>query len=209
MTKQEAHAILLECAHLYDDNLSGYNLLFLYQDGPHKVSAFEAAFYPGNFLHLTGAKLSATSRLNASTFLSACLSNRLRLTDWEFAADGTTPLKLKVLPYLMQRHLSARMLGIFNQQTMSLLTDKVVGSQNRGCMGFVMDDSGAYFAPNTVLNVDIRNITAHPQKRILLTLNKPIAASLYENIVYKAKGVILTADQLSNDLKARIPAVLL
>lgn len=205
MNKLEAHAIILDCAKMYQTNLAGYNIVFVFQDTPGKVSALTTAFYPGNYLHLTGAKLSGKIKMSASEFFDACINNQLRVSDWNFAEDGTTQLKLAVLPYLMQPHLSAKMLGGFNGRNLKLYTDKVVGSQNKGCMGFVMDGSEIYYAPNTVLNVDMRDITEAPQKRILVTLRKRIAESSYQEIVYKAKGVDLSKLSILTKLGVPLP----
>ena len=133
----------------------------------------------------------------ANEFYSACIDRRLKLSDFILASDGTTQLKLMVLPYLVKANLSANMISTFNQRTISLFTDKVVGSQSKGCMGFIEADTAPYYVPNTVLNADIRDITQHPQKRILATLSKNIKEEKYYIVTYKAKGI--------GDLDAKLP----
>lgn len=56
-TKQQALSIIVDCALKYEQNLSGRNLLFLLRSKELSVSSLEVAFYPYNFLHLTGVRV--------------------------------------------------------------------------------------------------------------------------------------------------------
>ena len=183
MTKDEALERILSCSTEYANNLSGRNLLFAYGGKDKKVNILETTFSASNYLHLTGVKFQSGHKINASFFFHMCIDRRLKLSDFEMAPDGTTTLKLSVLPFLVKPHLSAKMLGQFNQQSISLYTDKLVGSSNKGCMGFTKADSG-FYVPNTVLNVDIRDVTASPQMRILFTLSKHIRDEKYNSVEY-------------------------
>ena len=55
----------------------------------------------------------------------------------------------------------------------------------KGCMGFVKDKD--YYAPNTVLKEDIRNVTSSPQHRIVATFIKNISDDKYTELSYVAK----------------------
>ncbi len=81
-----------------------------------------------NFLHLTGLKVKkhkynadgientndSDDTISAKEFYEKCLAHRLSASDFEFARDGTTPLKLDVLPRLISKNLSATMIGDYN-----------------------------------------------------------------------------------------------
>ena len=56
----------------------------------------------------------------------------------------------------------------------------------RGGVGFVYDKDRDLYAPNTVLNDDIRKITGE-KMRIIASYRKNIKDSQYEECVYKAK----------------------
>lgn len=119
MTKKDALNIVFSCAISYKENLAGRSLLFVTADKHKVVRGLEVTFDSSNFLHMTGFKLS-NKEIGANNFLSMCCDKRLSETDFEFAADGTTEMKLRVLPDLVQKHLSAKMVGDYacdkNQQ---------------------------------------------------------------------------------------------
>lgn len=111
-TKQEALSIILECAKNYKENLVDRHILFICTDKHKKVHILEATFYSGNFLHLTGLQLT-DEKMSASDFFKHCIENNLSTNHFEFADDGTTDMKLAVLPLLMRSNLSANEIGDF------------------------------------------------------------------------------------------------
>ncbi len=68
-------------------------------------------------------------------------------------------------------------------------------------MGFVRDNQ--YYIPNTALKEDIRNVTIHPQKRILAIYRKPIKDQQYVELCYVAKG-ILPEKAVPADIKDKV-----
>ena len=68
-----------------------------------RTSAFETAFHDYNYQHLTG--LETTQTLSAQLFYQACLNRRLSVNDFEFHPNGTSEMKLAVLPLLVNKHL--------------------------------------------------------------------------------------------------------
>lgn len=185
MTKNEALKIVYHCAAQYEKELSGKNLLFIYRDKQKQVYSLEVYFTAANFLHLTGFQV-RSQEITPKNFLQKCIDKRLTLNDFEFSQNGTTPLKLQVLPILMTKDLSANILGIFNNEEALLYTDKIVGNI-RGCIGFIPVNNGNY-VPNTVLNGDIRNFSNNPYQ-ILLTYRKRNTERHYYEIVHYAKGI--------------------
>ena len=106
-TKQQAISIITDCAVKYKENLDGYQLLFILKDKHKHISSLEVSFNPYNFLHLTGIKLA--DKTTATDFYERCLNHKLSPDDFSFAPDGTTQLKLEILPQLMVKNISAKM----------------------------------------------------------------------------------------------------
>lgn len=147
----------------------GKSLLFITTDKHKSVHCLEVTFDISNFLHMTGFKLRKPS-INARHFFNLCYDKRLTEADFEFSADGTTEMKMRVLPSLMKKNLSAKMLGDYNMSQPKLYTDKIAGSLS-ACMGFVRDGGEGRFVPNTVLEGDIRT-KVKAADRIIATYRK-------------------------------------
>ena len=191
-TKEEAISIVASCAKKYRDELAGRSLLFVCMDKHKHISCIEFTFDASNYLHLTGLKLKDTVdtngqiiKLSATDFYRKCLTHRLRADEFDFAEDGTTMLKLDVLPYVMNKSLSAGMIGDYNSANPKLYTEKLVGSV-KACVGFV--SSNQRYVPNTVLQVDIRDYTSNTV-RVIAVFRKLRGSETYEELTYKAKKV--------------------
>lgn len=157
-TKQQAISIVTSCAKKYQDNLVDKSLLFLCINKHKNLSCIEFTFDASNFLHLTGLKLRPTAdkdgtkrKPSALEFYNKCLDNKLSVKDFDFAADGTTELKLDVLPLVINKWLSADTIGDFNSPTPQLYTEKLAGGV-KACIGFVLTDS-----QNEVTNISTSN----------------------------------------------------
>ncbi|MEG2122716.1 MAG: PBECR4 domain-containing protein [Clostridium sp.] len=188
MNKCEAQKILFECAELYRNNLIDSNLLFICVDKYKNIDTLEVKFLTTGFMHLTGVK-SPKERVSAGAFFDKCINRRLALEEFEMAADGTTEMKLKILPMLFRKNLSASMIGDFAARTPVLVTEKLAGGV-KGCMGFVFDEKTGYYAPNTVLNIDIRTYVTN-QLRVVATFRKKKREVDYSEIVYASKKIDL------------------
>lgn len=187
MKKEEALKILFNSAQLYKENLVDNNFLFICMDKHKRTSALCIQFSTTGFLHLTGVKFNAGNRLRAGEFFDKCLKKRLSLNEFELSKDGTTEMKLQILPMLFSRNLSASMIGDFSARTPVLVTEKLAGGV-KGCMGFVYDHSTGFYVPNTVLNLDIRTYIKN-QLRIIATYRKKKTDETYDEIVYVAKKI--------------------
>lgn len=113
-TKEEAIRRVVSCAETYRDELNNRNLLFVCMDRHKKLSYFEVAFYNYNFTHLTGLRpcnqkfgnnVTSTDRLSAVVFYDRCISHKLSPDDFEFSDQGTTPLKLDALSFVIKKNL--------------------------------------------------------------------------------------------------------
>lgn len=138
-------------------------------------------------MHLTGLKsgLSSSSKLFANDFYKKCLEHKLSPEDFDFAEDGTTHLKLAVLPKLVCKNLHASIIGNYDSSKPLLYTERIVGNVN-ACMGFIMDKKNSEYVPNTVIQEDIRNITSSTVQ-VVAAYRKGINAKLYEEMTYKSK----------------------
>lgn len=206
MTKKEAMAVVFSCAAEYKENLVDHSLLFLCQDKHKRTYCLEVTFNTSNFQHLTGFKTEEPTKetelegqgpeieskpkkrkMNAAHFFELCIDHRLSENDFEFADDGTTPMKMHVLPSAVKKNLSANMVGYYNGNQPKLYTEQIAGSV-KGCVGFVKDKDIGRFVPNTLLEGDVRKKVTRPD-RILVTYRKKRDEELYSEIVYAAKKV--------------------
>ena len=191
-TKDEVIKKIRECAILYNKNLVGKNVLFI-TIGDNKPYYFETVFLPRNFLHFTGVKTS----LNSTLFFRSAVNNKLSIDDITISTDGTTELKLLVLPTLMNITKTARMVGNYDNSKSLLISDKFAGTVT-SAMGFVETDNG-YYIPNTVIKEDIRQITKRPQQKIAATFIKNQKDKKYTYLTYIAKGFTID-DNIFKDI---------
>ena len=183
-TKKEALAIVFAAADKYQENLIDHSLLFLCMDKHKNTYCVEVTFDGSNFQHLTGLETDPAS-ITPAHFFRLCLDRRLRETDFQFAENGAADWKLDVLPRVVQKNLSANMIGLYNQSQPLLFTERVAGSVS-ACMGFIRDRGVGRYIPNTVLKGDIRALV-HVPDRIIVTYRKAAVEEQYLEIVYAAK----------------------
>ena len=203
-TKEAALKIIVSCAEKYRQELDGRTFLFVTMDKHGRAGQIEFSFHGHNFLHLTGVRLVSSSGKIASAddFFHRCLSHRLSERDFDFSEDGSTVLKLDVLPMVVRRDLSANMIGDFDTGRPLLYTEKLAGSVC-ACMGFVYDVALNQYIPNTVLKEDIRNISRNT-KRVIAIFRKQIGAERYEELTYQAKKIDWDRVPLPEPLKTLI-----
>ena len=183
MTKEKALGIVHDCANEYKRNLAKKCLLFVTKRDD--TVFFEVVFLPQNFKHLTGI----ASKLSGLDFYNLAVKNRLSPNDIALADDGTTDLKLDVLPQLVRIHTTARMVGDYDQSKSLLVTDKIAGTVT-AAMGFIQT-KGMYL-PNTALKKDVRELTKSTiRHRVATIFSKPRHAKMYSNLTYIAKSLTL------------------
>lgn len=186
ITKREALSVVYQCAQKYKSELMNHSLLFICTDKHKSTYAIEVTFDASNFLHLTGFQ-TREQGISAGDFFRRCIDRRLSENDFDFAADGTTPLKLDVLPKLVSKNLSANMIGDYNGSQPKLYTEKLAGNV-MGCMGFKKDENTGRYVPNTVLKGHTDDFSCKPD-RIIVTYRKAASETQYTEIVYAAKKV--------------------
>ena len=197
-TKENAIRIVVSCAEAFQNELDGKSLLFIMVNKHKHASCIEFSFYGYNYLHLTGLKVKRMNNnseqdgagsgvVAANDFYHRCLKHKLSASDFEFAEDGTTHLKLDILPSVINKNLSANMIGDYDSLQPRLYTEKLAGNVH-GCIGFVVDKNSGQYVPNTVLKEDIRNCSSNA-RRIIAIYRKTSDAEKYKEITYLAKNV--------------------
>ena len=199
MRKDEAIRIITDCAKLYHANLENRNLLFIFGDN-NKFDFFESLFLPRHYMHLTGIKPLSRS-IRSSDFYNLCLKGQLPASFFTFQENGTTEMKLSVLSRIVNIHKTAKMVGDYDYTKSLLITEKIVGTVT-ACLGFVRD--GEYYAPNTILREDVRDVTIKPQSKVLAVLSKTINEKQYTFYTYLATGVSKDIAQTSDNLRFKI-----
>ena len=188
MQKKEAIAALHEAAIAYQENFENKSLLFVgYKPSSKEIMYAEASFFKTNFLHLTGVEILSNHSYAAKDFYDRCIAQRLSPNDFEFASDGTTELKLSILPKtLRNKSLNAKMIGDFNESGIYLYTEKLVGNSN-ACMGFIWNSTFGAYIPNTFLKIDIKKKVKIPFQ-VIAVYRKDADNPNYSEAVYFAKN---------------------
>lgn len=202
-TDAEVLKIIIESAKIYRDNLVDKNMIFISYNTANQVYDYiETVFHKRNFMHLTGVIIkpdkslqTSISRIGGSVdFYNLCIKNELKVSDFRQASDGTTPLKISVLPILMK--LTGNLMGDFNHSKNYLVTEKLIGNV-RGCLGFKR--VGSYYIPNTLLQGDIRNLT-YKANSVICVLEKSRFDRLYQKVRYiktaRTQKKIISGDEI-------------
>lgn len=179
LKKIDALKIIINCANLYKKNLVNKNFLIISKNEPFQY--WELRFEKKQFLHLTGIN----TKLSSNHFFSKATTGKLSVNDFELRKDGTTDLKLAVLPILMDFANSVRIIGNYFEDGSPRLYTEVLAGNIQGALGFVHDKK-SNLVPNTCLNFNIR---LHSNStRIVLMLSKALNEKEYLKIEYIAKN---------------------
>lgn len=188
---------LKECAFLYKLNLMNKQLLVV-SSCDKQISLVSIEFNKNNYKHLTGVVTS----LSANKFMDALLGDRLSFDDWDYRKDGTSQLKIRALPQMVNFHKSARMIGTYSGDRIYLKSDMCFGGVY--CyLGLVADKNNKNFSddiyvPNSLINGNIKEDTNN-QERILAIFRKNKKDIKYKELTYLAKDVDL--NQLKKYIK--------
>ncbi|MCL2819478.1 MAG: PBECR4 domain-containing protein, partial [Oscillospiraceae bacterium] len=188
-TFEEAKEILRIAAQAYKDNYINKNVLFV-AIRDEVISLYEVSFFAKNFMHLTGN----TKPMSSKYFFNLAKNGSLKKSDFTFANDGTTDMKLDVLLPLMNILYNAQMIGDYNNLHEWVVTDKMVGTVTIA-MGFKKDEEANCNVPCTALKTDVRTVSLKPVLPIKTILRKDRSEKLYSEVTRFAKGV--TSDQLA------------
>lgn len=176
--------ILNQCALKYRDELLDRNLLVMCSSIPkHQIFCHEFTFESGNFAHLTGCYDS--KRQAANQFYEKCVNQKLSHDDIRLASNGSSRQKLAVLPKILCKNLSAKMIGDY-AGTQPLLEADILTGDTCACIGFKYDKNGSgILHPNTVLQGNLSSYV-RDRARVIAVFRKGISEKLYEELTYKA-----------------------
>lgn len=175
--------IICTCAKLYEERLADKVLLVSFTTKFSETRHIEICFRRYHFLHLTGIKLD--KKHSANQFYNMCYKGKIDKSIFEGKGDGSTVLKLTVLAQIMRLTNNAKMIGIFNNKSLVLSCDQVIGSITV-CLG-IRKINDCYI-PITILKTDMRDIT-NDYNRIIAIFSKKIGNIKYNKLEYIAKGV--------------------
>lgn len=170
---------IINLAKLYKNNLVDKNFLIVSKTNDTPYKFWKLKFEKKQFAHLTGVKINISS----TYFYKKAISRSLSIKDFEPRIDGSTELKLEVLPMLMKFKDSIRMIGDYDDCSLKLYTEVLAGNV-QGALGFVTDDKSD-LVPNTCLKCNTK-LRSKPE-RIVLMISKKFYETEYSNIEYIAE----------------------
>lgn len=157
MISKSDYECIIRNAKLYKNNLSGSNVIFVYENRQTKEYEYcEVVFKASNFKHLTGINYLDNSNSGANHFILLAFNQRLNIQKCSYKADGTTQLKLRILSMIMNITKSARMIGTYNNSKLHISADKMCGS-TAATLAFVRNNKQE-LCPSSALQEDIRNL---------------------------------------------------
>lgn len=207
MIDKKDYAILLKCAEIYRNELLNTNLLFIYINRiTKKYEYIETTYLDRNFKHLTGIqylnknKNIADNSLDSAThFFNLAVCKRLDIKKCYYKFDGTTKLKLQILPMVMNVKKNARMIGDYNEGRMHIMADKMCGT-NSMTLAFINDRVYGY-CPSSSLCEDIRKMVTQYHS-ISAIFQKNMDVEKYDRLCFKNK--IFDFSDLPQNIKSKI-----
>lgn len=191
LDKREVLRQVVSAAKKYKENLLGRNYLIISKKKHMDFKYWELKFEKKQFAHLTGLE----TTLSSSHFYQKAIGGRLSVRDFNLREDGTTELKLEVLPLLMEFKDKIRVVGYFEDCSPRLMTDVLAGN-HQGALGFVKDEKDC-LVPNTCLKCDTRFRV--DSERIVMILSKKFEDKEYKKVEYAANKSFDIDDVLSED----------
>lgn len=179
LNKNEVLKVIVSSAKLYKKNLENKNLLIVSKRKSQPFRFWELKFEKKQFKHLIGID----TTLSSTHFYRKSLTGKLSVNDFQIRTDGTTELKLSVLPSLLDFKNNVRMIGDFEDCSPKLFTEVLAGNI-QGALGFVHDNKDN-LVPNTCLKCNTNNRV--DAEKIVLILSKGFANIEYSNIEYIAE----------------------
>ena len=155
LPKNKIIKIVVDAAKKYEDILNNRVFLIVYKVG-NTLEFRELKFDQRNFKHLTGVD----SALSPKQFYQAALKGKLALNDVREKSDGTTALKLQILPQLHQLISMPTMIGEFESLRIHLQADKALGTTIK--VSLALGDDKGISVPKSLLKEDIRRLTCQP-----------------------------------------------
>lgn len=198
MDKQKAIEIIVKSAKIYDNYLKDNNILIISKSqSTAKYDKFEAVFEASNFMHLTGI---TNNKVSPKSFYNKSLKGQLSPNDFDFKKDGTTKMKLLVLPNILTMSNDIKMIGDFNNLGVNLYAEKLAGN-TIACIGF--KEANGFYIPISILKEDVRKVI-YNNGRVVAIFYKNKKDSKYSNIKHINKKVSFCLDELPNEIQLKL-----
>ncbi len=170
----------------YENHLNNKNFMFIYQINQNQFEFLEVGFEASHFKHLTGVN----SDFTAKHFYKLCLKKKLSPHAVAEKENGTTALKLKILPQLPALTQMSVMVGEFGNYRIHLEADHVLGTTNQ--MSLALKTNKNYSIPISLLQTDIRQQTkkAYP---VIAIYSKKISDPLYDTVSFFKPTISITS----------------
>lgn len=204
-TLEDARRIALSCAKQYQSKLLDKRLFIIYRERlDDSIRYIEVEFHDHNYQHLTGLEFIDENghayRGRSKDFYRKCIENKLTTRAIRFKKDGTTQLKLRALPVLMNITKVTKIAGCYNDSRPYLYVDKVIGNVNF-CLG--LSKTGGVYVPSSALLADIKELTDSPSQ-VLAVLQKECDNDIYVTVKHVAKGLDLSNLILPSEIRDKI-----
>ena len=186
-SKKDIIKILYISANKYKQNLLDKNIMFVFEEKEtQQIKYIETIFNDYNFLHLTGLKYTK----GASAFYNDCINSKISPDNIEIKNIAFTKMKLDVLENIMSINKSAKKIGTYNNNKLSLKIEKVVG--NIHCsLGFSNikqnDEKLKYYYPKTLLQEEFKK-NVNVENKIIAIFSKEKTDELYGEITFLGKN---------------------
>ncbi|MGF0095743.1 PBECR4 domain-containing protein [Peptoniphilus sp. SGI.035] len=185
--KEKDLKTIINSGNMFRKNLSNKSLLII-SGSINAPNVNEIEFQNSNFLHLTGV----VTKVNANNFMRMLEKSRIKISDWDYRKDGTTQLKLRILPDIVNIHNRAKMIGVYDKRRVFMSTDLCIG--NTFCyLGLIKTNritnrNNNVYVPNTSIASNIISDT-NSRERILAIYRKDKNKIKYDDLTYLAKGI--------------------
>lgn len=180
--KNRAIGIITESAQVYDELLKNTSYLIIAHSGVfNSYRQYEIHFNSSNFMHLTGVD----TELSAGLFYSKCIGNKLSKSDFKLKDNGTTMLKLSLLPEMFNLDIY-RTIGEFDSSGgyVKIKAD-VASGHNTGVLALKKINDTNY-VPCSLLADHVDNtVIATSKQKILYIYSKKKKEKKYTDIVYE------------------------
>lgn len=180
LDKRDVLKTIISSAKLYKKNLNGKNFLIVSKNKNSPYNFWELKFEKKQFTHLLGIN----TEISSKHFYAKAVRKQLSIRDFELRTDGTTELKLEVLPSLMEFADNVRMIGEYEDDNSPKLITDVLAGNIQGALGFVEDEKND-LVPNTCLNCNTK--IRSKSERIVLMISKKFSESEFSKIEYIAE----------------------
>lgn len=183
---KDIRKIIVDGAIDYLNTFADKNYILIFEDGKN-LQYIETEFLKTNYLHLTGIE----TKLRPNDFFQRCVDNEISVEDIALRKDGSTELKISILPSLKIMMSCNALIGDYESSHRRLFVDIVVGDTKKlMTLGLTLKATG-YYVPKTLLREDVKTLSNRTRK-VIAVYSKNIADEHYCSRTFICSGFPLT-----------------